>query len=73
MALKEMEIGSRKHLLDLLSELRCMQLDGNINFISGSFDLDLEVRCKFRTTKDGLVWELYCMDDKGGSGYLRRA
>lgn len=72
MALQTMEINSRSTLLDLLSELRCLHLNRDLKIISGSFDLNLTVSCQFRLSKDGSIWDLYCLDDKGGSGYLRR-
>jgi hypothetical protein len=70
--LEECQISSFDQLNQLTGKLSAMRLRKEIKLLAGSFDMSSVVFAQFRLKDTGQVWELNCVNDNHGSGYLKK-
>jgi hypothetical protein len=70
--LEEMQITGFDQLNMITGKLGVMQRQREIKLLEGSFDMSDVVFARFRIKATGQVWELRCVNDQHGSGYLKK-
>ena len=70
--LEETQVTSFDQLNNLTAKLSAMQLRREIKLITGSFDMANTVYAQFKVKDTGQSWELRCVNDSHGGGYLKK-
>ena len=70
--LEQTQITSFAQLNKITGELGAMHVRRDIKLLKGSFDMADVVFAQFREKDTGKVWELRCVNDNHGQGYLKK-
>lgn len=70
--MEEIQISSSQQLNTIIDKLSAMQLRRELKLLAGSFQLNAIVYAQFSMRDSGQVWELKCVNDAHGGGYLKK-